>query len=141
MSVPTNGLKQHESKPKTTLTPFREFPRLFRQFLRLFREIPPLFLPRLCSKNGNPQFDHEHGCKAMSQVGKGLEPPNQVQANASHNAPIGTVAEIMAQMILFQVFFVPSFHDGPGGQTSKQHSAYSKYEDYQKTSLFLNMYK
>ena len=50
-----------------------------------------------------------------------------------------TLAEIM--MLSHKVLFVPLLHDGPNDRTSKQCPAYSKYENVQKTALFLKMYQ
>ena len=139
-----------DQNQKPHWTPFRVFPRLFRKFPRLFREFPLLFLARLCSKNGvHPSTrlqSHATGCsrplttQPIPGECKPQYPITRFCGGMHHGVVI--LAEILAQMILsHQVLFIPLLHDGPNGRTSKQCPAYSKYENVQKTSLFLKVYK
>ena len=139
-----------DQNQKPDWTPFREFPRLFRKFPRFSGKFRVCFWRDCVQKMECPNSPINTAAKQCHWLLKAFNTTQPIPGECKPQCPITrfcggiyhgvvTLAEIM--ILSHKVLFVPLLHDGPNGQTSKQCLAYSKYEDVQKTSLILKIYK
>ena len=146
MSVPTNGPKQRGSKPKT-------IPWISAFVPQISAFVPGnsafVFGAIVFKKWNSPINTAAKPCHRLLKAFNHPTNSRWVQATIPHYKILwwdaswnsDTCGNSAANDSFPLSLIYPLLHDGPNGRTSKQCPAYSKYENVQKTSLFLNMYQ